>query len=89
VPETDPRLGVIHSRRFIPNLDSGGVRSQRVSELRRSLSIMRSITDVFAQLEAAVQAIGALDWDALPVAELLENLDRLETARRQATAAPS
>jgi hypothetical protein len=47
---------------------------------------MRSITDVFAQLEAAVHAIGALDWDALPVTELLENLDRLETARRQATA---
>ena len=47
---------------------------------------MRSIADVFAQLEAAVQAIGALDWDALPVTELLENLDRLETARRQAMA---
>jgi hypothetical protein len=47
---------------------------------------MSSIADVFAQLEAAVHAVGALDWDALPVAELLEHLDRLETARRQVTA---
>jgi hypothetical protein len=47
---------------------------------------MSSSVEVFAQLEAAVQAVGAVDWDALPIAELLENLDRLETVRRQATA---
>ena len=29
---------------------------------------------------------GGLDWDAMPIAELLEGLDRLEKVRRQATA---
>lgn len=33
-----------------------------------------------------MQAIGALDWKQLPVAELLTALERLETARRQTTA---
>ena len=47
---------------------------------------MSSITDVFAGLEAAVASVGAVDWDALSVAELVEGLDRLETACRKATA---
>lgn len=47
---------------------------------------MSSTTDVLAALDAAVQALGALDWDALPLTELLEGLDGLETARRRATA---
>ncbi len=47
---------------------------------------MSSISDVFAGLDAAVAAVVALDWDGLPVTELLEALDRLEAARRRATA---
>jgi hypothetical protein len=47
---------------------------------------MSSITDVLAGLETAVEAVGAVDWDALPIAELLECLDRLETLRRRARA---
>jgi hypothetical protein len=47
---------------------------------------MSSITDVFAGLDAAVAAVGELDLVALPLAELVEVLDRLETARRRATA---
>ncbi len=38
-------------------------------------------------LDAAVQAVGALDWDAMPIRERLETLDRLETIRRRAAAA--
>jgi hypothetical protein len=51
-----------------------------------SVSNMSSITDVFAGLDAAVAAVGELDLVALPLAELVEVLDRLETARRRATA---
>ena len=47
---------------------------------------MSSIADLFAGLEAAVAEFGGLDWDAMPIAELLEGLDRLEKVRRQATA---
>jgi hypothetical protein len=47
---------------------------------------MSSIADVFAGLDAAMAAIGDIDWDDLPLAELLEGLSRLETARRRATA---
>jgi hypothetical protein len=47
---------------------------------------MSSITDVLAGLGTAVEAVGAVDWDALPVAELLECLDHLETLRRRARA---
>ncbi len=47
---------------------------------------MSSIADVFSGLETAVEAVGAVDWDALGVAELLECLDRLETVRRRARA---
>jgi hypothetical protein len=46
---------------------------------------MHSIGDVLGGLEAAVAAVGALDWDGLPVAELLAALERLETARRRVT----
>ena len=41
----------------------------------------------FAAVEGAVQALGALDWDALPIRERLEALDRLETVRRRTAAA--
>ena len=47
---------------------------------------MRSIDEVFAGLDAAVAALGALDWDGLSTTDLLSALDRLETARRRATA---
>ena len=47
---------------------------------------MDSVTDVLAGLDAAVEAVGAVDWDGIPVAELLESLERLEAARRRATA---
>jgi len=47
---------------------------------------MSSVTDVLAGLETAVEAVGAVDWDDLAVAELLECLDRLETMRRRARA---
>ena len=44
------------------------------------------VAEAFTALESAVQALGALDWEKLPVGELLEALTRLETARRQTTA---
>ena len=47
---------------------------------------MSSITEAFAQLDAAVEAVGALDWGALPAREMLNALDRLETARRRTIA---
>jgi hypothetical protein len=47
---------------------------------------MDSIADVWAGLDAAVAAVGTVDWDGLPVTELLESLERLETARRRAAA---
>jgi len=47
---------------------------------------MSSIAEVLAGLDAAVEALGTLDWDGLPVTELLANLDRLENVRRRATA---
>ncbi len=47
---------------------------------------MRSIDDALAGLDAAVAAFDALDWDGLPIRELLTALDRLETARRRAAA---
>ncbi len=44
------------------------------------------VSDAFAALESAVEALGALDWASLPVGEQLGALDRLETVRRKATA---
>jgi hypothetical protein len=46
-----------------------------------------SVTEALTALDAAVQAIGALDWDSLPIRARLEALDRLETLRRRAAAA--
>ena len=57
-----------------------------LSQAARSVSNISSIADALVGLETAVAALGALDWDAVPVAELLDGLDRLETARRRATA---
>jgi hypothetical protein len=37
-------------------------------------------------LDTAVRAVGALDWDTMPIRERLKPLDRLETIRRRATA---
>ena len=48
---------------------------------------MSSIKDGLAALDAAVQAVGAVDWDSLPIRARLEALDRLETIRRRAAAA--
>jgi hypothetical protein len=48
---------------------------------------MSSIVDAIAALDAAVQAVGGLDWEAVAVRERLEALDRLETVRRSAGAA--
>lgn len=49
---------------------------------------MRSIqaSDALASVEAAVQTLGVVEWEALPAGDLLGALTRLETIRRQATA---
>ena len=57
-----------------------------MSQCRRSFSNVSSIAEVFALLDRAVEAVGAVNCEALPVAELFEYLDRLETARRRVTA---
>jgi len=44
------------------------------------------VSAAFVAVDAAVQALGALDWDALPIRERLEALDRLETVRRRTAA---
>ena len=43
------------------------------------------VQEVFTALDAAVQALGALDWERIPALERLDALDRLETARRHQT----
>ena len=48
---------------------------------------MSSIDEALTALDAAVQLVGALDWDSLPLRERLAALDRLETVRRRACAA--
>lgn len=40
----------------------------------------------FASFDAALQALGALDWDGEPAAELLSAVEWLETGRRRLTA---
>lgn len=45
------------------------------------------VSDALAALDAAAEAIGALDWDALPASERLQVLDRLESVSRRHTAA--
>ena len=49
--------------------------------------LSNQVSASFAAVEGAVQALGALDWDALPIRERLEALDRLETVRRRTAAA--
>ncbi len=44
------------------------------------------VAEAFTAVEAAVEALGALDWDGLAVRERLEAVDRLETVRRRASA---
>lgn len=44
------------------------------------------VAEAFTAAEAAVEGLGALDWDSLPIRERLEALDRLETLRRKAAA---
>ena len=45
------------------------------------------VCEAFAALDAAVEALGALDWGALAAGQQLAALERLETVRRKATAA--
>lgn len=47
---------------------------------------MSSTADVLAGLESAAVNLDGLDWDAMPLGDLLEGLERLETVRRRATA---
>lgn len=44
------------------------------------------VSAAFSTVDAAVEALGALDWDVLGVGERLEALDRLEAARRKVAA---
>jgi hypothetical protein len=44
------------------------------------------VAEAFDAVDAALEALGALDWDGLPIRERLESLDRLETVRRRAAA---
>jgi hypothetical protein len=44
------------------------------------------VAEAFTAVDAALQALGALDWDGMPVRERLTALDRLETVRRRAAA---
>ena len=48
--------------------------------------LSNSVSAAFAAVDAAVQALGALDWDALPIRDRLEALDRCETVRRRVAA---
>lgn len=43
------------------------------------------VAEAFASLDAAVAAVGAIDWDRLPALERLDALDRLENIRRHHT----
>jgi hypothetical protein len=44
------------------------------------------VSTAFSAVDAAVETLGALDWDSLPIRERLQALDRLETVRRKAAA---
>jgi len=48
-----------------------------------SIMFSTAVAGVLSALDAAVEAVGALDWDSLPVLERLEALEHLETARRK------
>ena len=43
------------------------------------------VAEAFASLDAAVAAVGGIDWDRLPALERLDALERLETIRRHHT----
>ena len=45
-----------------------------------------AVSEAFSALDGAVEALGAVDWEALPAGELLAAIERLETGRRRATA---
>ena len=45
-----------------------------------------TVVEVLTALDGAVEALGAVDWTALPAGELLAALARVETVRRKATA---
>lgn len=45
-----------------------------------------SVVDAFTALDDGLQAVGALDWDGLPIRQRLELMERLETVRRRAAA---
>lgn len=47
---------------------------------------MSSITEPLTVLDAAMEALGGVDWDALSVRDRLETMERLETVRRRAAA---
>lgn len=47
---------------------------------------MSSITDLFADLNAALEALGAVDWDGLAPWDRVGALEQLESVRRRATA---
>ena len=44
------------------------------------------VSEALTAMDAAVQALGALDWDALPIRERLESLERIESIRRRTAA---
>lgn len=48
--------------------------------------ISATAAGLLSALDAAVEAVGALDWDAHSVGDRLDALERLETARRKQTA---
>ena len=47
---------------------------------------MGSIIESLAAVETAVEALGAVDWDGLPMRDRLEVLERLETVSRRSVA---
>ena len=51
-----------------------------------STTVSETASNAFSALDVALQTLGGLDWNVLPVADLLKALERLEIARRKATA---
>ncbi len=48
--------------------------------------LSNKVAEVFSVLDAAVAAVGAVDWETLPAWERVEAMERLEAARRRAIA---
>jgi hypothetical protein len=48
--------------------------------------LSNQVSEALSAVDAAAEALGALDWDALPIRDRLEALDRLETVRRRTAA---